>query len=290
MAREAPRSLHTLSPRYQRGVNSADYEVLAVDSGSNPPLPQSVAEYCSPNCRILRMGGAPSPAASINAAVRAAQGEAVMILIDGARMLSPGIIRYALAAIRMFDDPVVATLAWHLGPKIQNESMLEGYCQEVEDRLLDSVDWRGDGYELFRIATLAGSSQNGWFRPIAESNCVTVRRETWLRLGGLHEGFISPGGGWVNLDFYREACVQLDPLVILLGEGTFHQFHGGVATNVPWKNHPNNGVFNLEYERIRGRKFSMAEKAAIHLGSVPAQALEILQYSATKVQKEREIN
>ena len=60
-----------------------------------------------------------------------------------------------------------------------------------------------------------------------------------LDLGGFNEGFVSPGGGLVDLDFFREAIESnlFEPL-LLLGEGSFHQFHGGVATNVPLNNHP----------------------------------------------------
>lgn len=217
MAREAPRTLFTLSSGYQRGVTDADYEVLAVDVGSKEPLnPDFVARF-GHNFRLHRTPAAPSPAAAINQAIGLASGDLIAVCIDGARMLSPGVIRLMLAAFRAYPDPVVATLAWHLGPKLQNESMLDGYDQAFEDRLLESVDWRADGYELFRISCLAASSRPGWFHPIAESNCLAVRRQAWQRLGGLDERFVQPGGGVVNLDFYREACEQLDQLAILLG-------------------------------------------------------------------------
>ena len=36
-----------------------------------------------------------------------------------------------------------------------------GYDQQEEDRLLDSVDWTHDGYRLFDISVLAGSSAGG---------------------------------------------------------------------------------------------------------------------------------
>jgi hypothetical protein len=284
MAREAPRTLFTLSAEYQRGVCPANYEVIVVDVGSRAPLEESFVQSFGGNFRLFSARAAPSPVAAVNRAACLARGDAIVLCIDGARMLSPGILRYMLDAFKIWNDPVVATLGWHLGPKIQNDSMLEGYQQAAEDKLLDSVDWRSDGYELFRISSLAGSSKNGWFCPICESNCVAVRKEAWTRLGGLHEGFVSPGGGLVNLDFYREACSQLDPLVTLLGEGTFHQFHGGVATNVPWKDHPKD-AFNAEYTAIRGRAFSILEKSATYLGGIPPQALGSLQISVARAQQ-----
>lgn len=279
MDREAPRTLHTLSPAYQRGVTAADYEVIAIDAGSSRPLEAGFVASFGPNFRLLRTAAAPSPVAAVNAAARTARCEAIALCIDGARMLSPGIVRLMLAAFRAYADPVVATLAWHLGPKLQNDSVLEGYCQAVEDRLLESVEWQQDGYELFRIACLAASSAGGWFQPIAESNCLAVRRAAWDRLGGLDERFQSPGGGLVNPDFYREACERLGQLVILLGEGTFHQFHGGVATNVPLAAHPWRR-FHDEYAAIRGREFQMPCKPAEYIGGIPRQAWPFLQQSA----------
>jgi glycosyltransferase involved in cell wall biosynthesis len=281
MAREAPRTLFTLSPSYQRGVSGSDYEVVAVDAGSSPPLAEEVVRCHGSNFRLVRATDAPSPAAAINAAAAGASGKAVAVCIDGARMLSPGIIRLTLKALSAWEDPVVATLAWHLGPTMQNISMLDGYDQRAEDRLLDSVDWRADGYELFRIACLAGSSAGGWFRPLAESNFLTVKRAAWERLGGLDERFRSRGGGFVNLDYYREACERLGQLVILLGEGTFHQYHGGVATNVPLAEHP--GLqFQDEYVVIRGRDFAAPTAVATYLGGMPSQSLP---YLATSLQQ-----
>jgi hypothetical protein len=79
----------------------------------------------------------------------------------------------------------------------------------------------------------------------------------------------------VNLDYYREACAQLDQLVILLGEGTFHQFHGGVATNVPIASHPGN-TFLEEYQAIRGRPFAKPTRHADYLGGIVPQSLPFL--------------
>jgi hypothetical protein len=282
MAREAPRTLATLSPAYQRGVSESEYEVIAVDAGSSVPLDAGLVAALCPNGRLLRTPPAPSPAAAINAAAREATGDAIALAIDGARMLSPGVVAGMLTGLRMFADPVVATLAWHLGPKVQNESILEGYDAAAEDRLLGSVDWRSDGYELFRIAALAASSGGGWFKSLSESNCLAVPRAAWQAIGGLDERFTSPGGGFVNLDFYRRVCDRAGELVILLGEGTFHQVHGGVATNTPWARHPF-ATFAREYETIRGRPFAPPSRDAVYLGGVPPQAMPFLEHSLTAV-------
>jgi hypothetical protein len=280
MAREADRTLRTLAPGYQRHVTAAEYEVIAVDAGSLEPLDAGHLAARCPNSRLVRTGRAPSPAAAVNAAADIAAGDAIALCIDGARMLSPGIVAGMLAVLRMLAEPVVATLAWHLGPKVQNESILEGYDQIAEDHLLASIDWQSDGYDLFRISALAASSGSGWFRPISESNCLAVPRTVWERLGGLDERFVTPGGGFVNLDFYRRACDRAGELVVLLGEGTFHQIHGGVATNVPWERHPFE-AFDAEYRALRGGPFIPPERKAIYCGSFPPQARPFLERSVT---------
>lgn len=282
MLREAPRTLHTLSVAHQRGVTADDYEVIAVDVGSEPPLDEALVVGQGPNFRLLHFPRDPSPAAAINAAVQASRGDAVMVCIDGARMLTPGVVRFALAALRGFANPLVATLAWHLGPKVQNESMLDGYDQAAEDRLLDSVDWRRDGYALFRIASLAQSSRVGWLGPVGESNCLAMRRAAWDRLGGYDERFRSPGGGLVNPDFLVRACGLLGPPVILLGEGTFHQFHGGVATNAPRAARPVRPMFD-EYIAIRGRDFEPPTGQPTLLGGLPPEAVPWLAAAVSRL-------
>ena len=84
----------------------------------------------------------------MNLGVDAARGDFVAIMIDGARMLSPGIVVNFLRARRLFPNAFVATLGWHLGDEPQNISMLNGYDQSCEDDLLESFDWREDGYQL----------------------------------------------------------------------------------------------------------------------------------------------
>lgn len=257
MRREAARTLLTLSVPYQRDVSTADFEIIAVDNGSRTPLRPEDIDAASADALLLTVPpGNPSPCAAINLAASRARGEFVMVCIDGARMLSPGVLRRALDALEAHAHPFVYTLGMHLGPKPQNESMLEGYDQSTEDALLSGVHWQRDGYALFSVACLAYSSSGGYFGQLSESNCFALRREDLLALGGMDEAFASPGGGLVNLDFFNRAhgFPGIAP-VMLLGEASFHQFHGGVATNVPRVAHPWERMA-AEYERIRGKSYA----------------------------------
>jgi glycosyltransferase involved in cell wall biosynthesis len=234
MTREAPRTLYSLSSAYQQGVRERDYEIIVVDNGSKEPIPPSHIYKLGRNFRYYVLKNAsPSPCAAINFGVNKARGKFIGVMIDGARILSPGVLRYALKAFRCYPNPVVSTVGFHLGPEFQPRALLHGYNQDVEDQLLEQIDWKQNGYKLFEIACFAGSSESGWFENIDESNCVFMKKATFTRLGGYDMRFGSPGGGLVNLDMYKRALENLDStLVTILGEGNFHQLHGGISTNV----------------------------------------------------------
>ncbi len=276
MYREAPRTLHSLSPAYQQNVSARDYEVVIVDNGSTLPLPPEVLEGAGENFRSFYLEDAsPSPAHAINFGVSKARGEYVGIMIDGARMVTPGVLHHALLALTSFARPVVGTLAFHLGPNLQNLSQHEGYDLQVENRLLDSIGWPEDGYRLFEIATLAGSSEYGWFLPMAESNCLFMTRALFDELGGFEERFCSPAGGFANLDFYYRACQLRDSqLIMLLGEASFHQIHGGVMTNCTAEDGQRTWArYDEEYRKIRGAHFSWPTRKPMLLGELSEAAI-----------------
>jgi tetratricopeptide (TPR) repeat protein len=163
--------------------------------------------------------------------------------------------------------------------------MQYGYDQAREDALLDAIDWPNDGYRLFEIGTMDDSSVDGWFQSISESNALFLRRELWELLGGVDERFDAPGGGLMNLDTYRRAGELPDAeLVILLGEATFHQLHGGVSTNGSLESL--SGLLAgwcKQYETIRGYSFACPKlkNAPTYLGTVPRPALARFVRAAT---------
>lgn len=277
MRREAPRTLFSLSPEYQREVKPDDYEVIVIENGSSAPLSRDEVERIAPNFRYHRHETiSSSPVAAVNLGVSLARGELVAICVDGARILSPGTMHYILTAFRALQNPFVYTLGWHLGNEVQNLSIETGYDQQVEDRLLESVDWRADGYALFSVSALALSCREGWFSTVAESNCFALHKREFVRLGGFEESFQASGGGLVNLDFFARACAapELTP-VLLLGEGTFHQFHGGVATNVTMADHPWT-KFHEEYVGVRGKPYAPPQFSPLFLGRLSAEARRFL--------------
>jgi hypothetical protein len=279
MAREAPRTLFSLSAAFQRDVHSDDYEVVVVDNGSAPPFDPQILAGLEGNFRLIRMDPAPrSPVHAINRGLAAARGEVIGVMIDGARIASPGIISLAAMAARLSDRIIALTLGFHLGSKVQMQSVPEGYDQHQEDALLARAGWTEDGYRLFDISVFAGSSAGGWFRPMNESNAIFMPRPLWDELEGYDERFTSAGGGLVNLDtLYRAVALPDVALVTLLGEGTFHQVHGGVATSGTGAGHE---IWQAEYSTIRGRPYRTPCYRSLYLGCIPPNTLKSVAMSA----------
>jgi hypothetical protein len=277
MARELPRTLQSLAPDYQTGVDAGAVEVLVVDNGSPDPLVVPEGVGC------IRLDPAPpSPARAANAGIEAARSDFVGLIVDGARMASPGLCATALLARRLAARPVIATLGWHLGSERHMDARATGYDEAVEDQLLADADWFADGYRLFGISTLAGSSGRGWFGPMGESSALFMPKALWSELGGLDEAFALPGGGLVNHDLYRRACALAGAEhVVLLGEGTFHQIHGGAATSrrFSWDE------MHADYERIRGKPYRPPATDPLFVGRVPEAALAHVEESVRLAKK-----
>ena len=166
---------------------------------------------------------------------------------------------------------------WYLGGDFQGDAIKRGYDPSREDALLASINWPEDGYRLFEISTLDKSSLAGWFGPLGEANCLFMRRELWQDLGGCEERVDLPGGGLLNLDTYRRALeLPGARLVSLVGEGSFHQLHGGVATNAPIETFlAKIEQWTGQYRDIRGRDFEVAvpEEITTFVGTLPRPAL-----------------
>jgi glycosyltransferase involved in cell wall biosynthesis len=261
ITREAPRTLLSLSPTYQHGITADDYEVIVVENGSTKRLDPEQVTNLGPQFRYFYLDNAsPSPASALNFGIQQAKGDLVGIMIDGARICTPGLLHQALAGAETYNRAIVATLGFYLGNGFQRYSIMRGYNQHEEDMLLKQINWPQEGYRLFEAGSRDESSH--WNAPLAESNALFMRKELWTELGGIDERFDLPGGGLVNLDTFARACeLPNSELVILLGEGTFHQVHNGVATNTPpYQQEINIGIWMTQYREIRGKEYALPEK------------------------------
>lgn len=278
MMRELPRTIRSLSLPMQLDISEDDYEIIIVDNGSTDLFDHEQCLLFGNNITVYRMQNpTQSPVPAINFGLSLARGDLIGVMIDGARIASPRLLATALDAAQLHQRPVIGTLAFHLGPEVQMRSIHNGYCQEVEDELLATVDWIADAYHLFTISVFAGSSADGWFVIPKETNALFLTSEHWYALGGYDEGFITPGGGLANLDVWSRACA--DPagrIILVLGEATFHQVHGGVATNSvtsKWE------LFHDEYLRLRGKNYSRPEGIPIFIGGLNSRVLSSVRLS-----------
>jgi glycosyltransferase involved in cell wall biosynthesis len=279
--REAMNSLHALTRAYQRDAAALEFEVIAIDNGSTQPLTEAQVRAFGPefHYRFVQTDSV-SPAAAINAACRDARGDRLIVIIDGAHLLSPGIYALTERAFAQFTKPFLATVSLHLGPKQQNQSVLEGYNQQIEDALLARSGWKENGYRLYNVAGSFADPGMGWFGCAFEAGCFALHKQEYIDLGGFDERFVSRGGGLVALDFFQRAVArEAGEYVMLLGEGSFHQFHGGVASNAPKQDHPW-AEFNAEYARIRGKAFARVPRRPFYFGSIPNEALGAARMSA----------
>ena len=237
MQREAPRTIASLLPPLQRGVDDLDYEIIVVDNGSPEPLDIGDAGAAAARpVRLVRVApedASASPASCINRAVREhATGDWLMVCIDGARLASSYLVRRTADVLTRHPDAFTFVGSRHLGPKGQMQSVKEGYDQAAEDRLLDTVPWTADLDHLYSISVWAGAHDRK--NPLLqnESNAFAMARATWDALGGYDEGFSRPGGGLCNLELFSRCLNRGQGLnVLLYGESTFHQIHGGAATS-----------------------------------------------------------
>lgn len=256
MQRELPRTLVSLSPACQRGIVPADYEVIIVDNGSVPPVDPAISDGLGQDV-IVESVESPtvSPAPAINIGLRLARAPLVGLWVDAARMASPGLVRACVEAARLHPRPVIATFNYHLGGRLQYFSTAEEHTREAEDALLASIGWPENGERLFEISTL--DAKGGVTGPIIESCALFMPRALWDELGGADEAFVSRGGGAVNPDIFIRACELPDvQLIRILGQGTFHQVHGGVSTSGGAGLMEAGKAMSREYFRIRGRPFS----------------------------------
>lgn len=284
MPRQAMNTLLSLNVPYQQGVEVKDYEVLVVENESSDMLNGAEVEALGPQYRYIRRSELrPTPVYAANEGLQAASAKRICFLIDGARMLSPRVLKYSLDGLRMYPKALVATPGYHIGEQDQKFSSEMQHDEQSEARLLESIDWQNAGYKLFDVSCFSGANDKGFFHPLMESNCIAFDRELLDTVGGLHEGYQTPGGGSVNLDFYRQlALLESSPLLVLAGEGSFHQYHGGVTTMQQDDLEQILQSHRDEMKRIRGSYYQAVRKEPILFGAITSHSMTFMDASCDR--------
>lgn len=276
MARELPRTVRSLLPPCQTGLDLSDIQIIIADNGSTHPVHRDDFP-ADADITVIRVDdGGVSPCRAVNRAAALATADHIAVMVDGARMASPGLVAGALQAARLDPLAFVATLGLHLGPKVQQISVTEGYDRDVEDGLLASIAWPSDGYRLFEISALGESYAQGVRLAPPETTFFLMDRRRFLDMGGFDERFVSLGGGFANFDVFDRALADPDaPLVMLVGEATFHQLHFGATTREGGIRRPATAdgrslaeIYHAEFTAIRGRPWARSERRPLLFGAV----------------------
>jgi hypothetical protein len=221
-----------------------------------------------------------SPAPAINFGFAQARGACIGLMIDGARMVTPGVVHHVLAANRITPDALIVVPGYHLGEHEHQFHTTHDYTEAKEQNLLDAIGWEQDGYALFSLACLSGANPHGVFHPFMECNCMFLAAGVFRDIGQADERFDLPGGGALNLALYRKAALhQRTKLFVLPGEGSFHQLHGGVTTSEVPDREGLLSRINQQLDELLGCHFTSPTIRPTLLGTVAPAAFRHLQFS-----------
>lgn len=286
MRRQAMNTLYSLSLQHQRNVRAEDYEVIVVENESPEMLDESAVLALGSNMRYFRRAeNSQSPAPAINFGLAQTQAAGIGLMIDGARMVTPRIIEYALLCQRADPHAMSCAPGYFLGPCEHQYSDEHAYDEAGEIAQLERIRWRENGYRLFDISTLSAANTMGFFQPFIECNCFFTSRENLADIGGAHEGFDLPGGGALNLYIYRK--VGLLPrsrlFFVMPGEGSFHQLHGGVTTTPREDRKLLLEAISRQLNTLWGDKsFQALHREPILVGAVTSHAQKFMRYSSER--------
>ena len=280
MPTQAMNTLYSFSRKYQKNVSEKDYEILVVENKSANTLDANAVRALGANFQYyLRNETGVSPAKALNFGAEKASGKYLGLIIDGARMVTPRVIEYVLMAFRQSQYSMVAVPGYNLGPSEQQHHISHQYDEKIECQLLDSIHWQNNGYRLFDIANPSGANPKGALQLFLECNCLFTSRQIFDDIGGADERFNLLGGGSINLHIYRKIGMHKSSYYyfVLPGEGSFHQFHGGVTTSSREDREALLELFRIQLDEIWEGQFGGAlKREPILLGSITSHALPFL--------------
>lgn len=281
MRRQAMNTLYSLSPRYQQNIAAEDYEVIIVENHSSHSLDPKEVKHILPNSHYyLREESSSSPVHAINFGFQQCRASMIGLMIDGARMLSPRVLEYALMAQKIDTNALVAVPGYNLGPAEHQHAQHHQYDESMEIQQLGDIAWKENGYRLFDISSIGGANPTGVINPLLESNCVFASQSCFEKIGWADTEFSYPGGGSLNLHIFRSLGMlpETQHYFILPGEGSFHQQHGGVTTQAREDRDQLLRTFAKQINKRWG-VFSVLKREPILLGAVTVHAQTFLKFS-----------
>lgn len=294
MPAQAWNTLQSLRPEYQfssaGGTNGAlanDYEVIVVENRSaNMLSPDKVAQLPTNFHYHLRDETGVSPAAAVNFGLQQASGDVIGLLIDGARMLTPGILRLLQDVQRGYDNALVTVPGYYLtaeGASADSGDVAAKPASDastIEQDYLRQLGWQQNGYALFQQAVFSNGNRHGYLRPFMESTTFFVNRWALEDIGGADESFQLAGGGALILDMYRRLALKSKlEYIVLPGEGNFHQYHGGVSTQKSAERDARVQQFKQQLDERWPNGFKAVTREPILLGKISEAAMPFLEQS-----------
>ena len=288
MQRQAMNTLYSLSARHQRNVSEQDYEIIVVENRSAHTMVESDVLALGGNIRyFLRDEVSQSPVGAINFGLSQARGHNICLMVDGARMVTPRIVEYALMGMRADSNALIAVPGYSLGWQDQRYHIEAAYSETTEMALLAATRWQDNGYRLFDIATISGANPNGCMNPLMECNCVISSARNFATIGGANTDFQLPGGGSINLHRFSQLGLlpECTLYFVMAGVGSFHQFHGGVTT-AQWNDLDE--VLESHRKQLHSywdNRFHSLRREPMLLGAVTHPAQKFLAFASQKSKK-----
>ena len=100
-------------------------------------------------------------------------GSAFALMIDGAHVVTPGVLRFGMAGLRTYEPAIVATQQWYVGPGQQPVVVDKGYDQTAEDELFAAIgvaDATATGSSRSATSSASATGSTGCSRATASSS------------------------------------------------------------------------------------------------------------------------
>lgn len=268
--RQSENAIFSLSAAYQRNVREQDYEIVVVETRSNEMLGRGRVEKIASNVRYFEHGhGGLGPNVPWKLGITKARAALVGVLLDGASVATPGVVEHALWASRIGERALYAVPSHHLRPVTLPARGRKQEGDGANLALLESVDWRKWGYRLFEIAI-----ENEWptgspSDPIVDCSFLFCQRALWDEIA---ERTANDGA-----EPFDELCrLEQTKLVVPWSEGTFHQYHAGIACRDERDRQALVGAFFRLYAMRLKRRREPATRELVFLGELSARVEDLV--------------
>ena len=227
-----------------------EVEIIIADNSTVNVLAESKSNVLS-DVRILSYGTEKIPIhIAMNRATNCASGDFLCVMIDGARIWSPQILKKCIPLLSQ--SALIHVPNYQLGCSHQMYSKENGHTVELETKILMNAGWPSlRTEELIRQSWCEDHAGLG--PRVFESNCLFVSRELWNSVQGFDSSFKRVDGGFASADLLERLVAKGGELQILSTEGTFHQLHHGSTTTTASQTRQAVREMTLEYKLIRGQ-------------------------------------